>query len=480
MSSLAVDRPSVVEWYQRNRARTRAIFDLIDPAAYYSRPIALRNPIVFYEGHIPAFSVISFLRRGLGRPAVDTRLEKLFERGIDPDSAESAVPRSGADTTWPSRDEVLDFARRADDAIVAALEDAEFDEGRPAMQRAEALYTALEHEAMHQETLLYMWHRLPYEQKRQPPGSGVRDPSASAGEQLRAGYGETSPKPLRGEGGGSGQKHGWLPASAGRKGERVRIPKGTATLGADRNRIPFGWDNEFDEHRVDVPAFEIDVHNVTNAEFLDFVEAGGYRDSSLWSNEHWTWVQDNRITHPSFWTPAAGPTAGRSWIGMFDQVPLQPGWPVYVSQAEAEAYARWRGRRLPTEAEYHRAAFGTPDGVEQSYPWGEAPPSREHGNFDFARFEPVAVGSFPAGASAWGIHDLVGNGWEWTSTIFGPFPGFAPMVSYPEYSADFFDGQHYVMKGASTATARELVRRSFRNWFRPNYPYVYATFRTVK
>jgi formylglycine-generating enzyme required for sulfatase activity len=165
---------------------------------------------------------------------------------------------------------------------------------------------------------------------------------------------------------------------------------------------------------------------------------------------------------------------------MFEEMPLVPDWPVYVSQAEADAYARWKGRRLPTEAEYHRAAFGTPEGIERSYPWGDASPSPDHGNFDFVRFEPVAVGSFPAGASAWGVHDLVGNGWEWTSTIFGPFPGFAPMASYPEYSADFFDGQHYVMKGASTATARELVRRSFRNWFRPNYPYVYATFRTVK
>jgi hypothetical protein len=115
--------------------------------------------------------VISFLRRGLGRPPVDSRLEKLFERGIDPDSTESAVPRSGANTAWPSRDEVLDFAARADAAIVDAIEEAELRDDRPAMQRAQGLYTALEHEAMHQETLLYMWHRLPYEQKRVLPAS---------------------------------------------------------------------------------------------------------------------------------------------------------------------------------------------------------------------------------------------------------------------------------------------------------------------
>src|SRR3982750_4514158 len=126
MASLTVDRASVVEWYQRNRARSRAIFDLIDPAAYYSRPIALRNPIVFYEGHLPAFSIIALLRRGLGGAAVDARLEKLFERGIDPDSTEAAVPRSGASTAWPTRDEVLAFSARADRAMLNALGHAEF------------------------------------------------------------------------------------------------------------------------------------------------------------------------------------------------------------------------------------------------------------------------------------------------------------------------------------------------------------------
>src|SRR3954454_15404782 len=160
MASLVLNRSSVVEWYQRNRARTRALFDLIDPSTYYSRPIALRNPIVFYEGHLPAFSIIAFLRRGLGRPPVDARLEQLFERGIDPDSLDSAVPRSGANTQWPSRDEVLDYGRRADDAVVDALSHATFDvagQRYPAMRRGEAIFTALEHEAMHQETLLYMW-----------------------------------------------------------------------------------------------------------------------------------------------------------------------------------------------------------------------------------------------------------------------------------------------------------------------------------
>ena len=165
---------------------------------------------------------------------------------------------------------------------------------------------------------------------------------------------------------------------------------------------------------------------------------------------------------------------------MFDEIDLPPAWPAYVSQAEAAAYARRKGGRLPTEAEYHRAAFGEPSGNERQFPWGEARPEPSRGLFDFRSWNPVAAGRHPTGQSAWGVHDLMGNGWEWTSTVFAPFGGFQPMASYPEYSADFFDGQHLVMKGASPATDRALLRRSFRNWFRPNYPYVYATFRCVR
>jgi ergothioneine biosynthesis protein EgtB len=445
-------RVELLRWYDRNRLKTRELFDLLDPAVYYTRPIALRNPIVFYEGHLPAFSIIAFLRRGLGAPPVDERLETLFARGIDPESAETAVPRSGVSTVWPQRSAVLAFGSAADAAVREAIETAAFDESRPAMRRWEGLFTALEHEAMHQETLLYMWHRLPHDQKRRPAN-------------LRYEFGDPPPHRV------------------------VQITAGTATLGARPERVLFGWDNEFDEHQVDVPEFEIDAHSVTNADFLEFVRAGGYHSRELWSDEGWAWREKEGVEHPAFWIPAgARPeravdhtrVEGYAWRGMFEFIPLPLSWPVYVSLAEAEAFARWRGRRIPTEAEYHRAAFGTPDGGERRYPWGDAPADARHGNFDFASWEPVPAGARPAGTSAWGVHDLIGNGWEWTSTIFAPFRGFEAMPSYPEYSAEFFDGMHYVMKGASPGTARELVRRSFRNWFRGNYPYVYAKFRTAR
>ncbi len=416
-----IDRTAAAAWYARNRSRSRALFDLIDPSAYYARPIALRNPIVFYEGHLPAFSLISFINRGLGEQGVDARLERLFARGIDPDSVDAAVPRSGADTQWPRRDEVLAFGAAADALITRAMSEARFDESRPAMRRGEALYTALEHEAMHQETLLYMWHRLPHEQKQRP----VYLPYEVKGEPPAAGT--------------------------------VTIPAGTATLGADREEIVFGWDNEFDAHTVSVDEFEIDRHSVTNADYLPFVEAGHVDPPAFW------------VRHDGQWF----------WRGMFETIPLPAAWPVYTSQKDAAAFAAARGRRLMTEAEFHRAAYGTSSGEERFYPWDTEKPDRARGQFDFASWEPVPAGSRPAGASAWGVHDLVGNGWEWTSSIFTPFTGFEPMVSYPEYSAEFFDGQHYVMKGASAGTAKELIRPSFRNWFRPDYPYVYAKFRTV-
>jgi len=165
---------------------------------------------------------------------------------------------------------------------------------------------------------------------------------------------------------------------------------------------------------------------------------------------------------------------------MFAEMPLPLDAPAYVSQAEAAAFARWAGGLLPTEAEFHRAAYGAPEGPERAYPWGAEEPDERHGNFDLRRFDPTPVGSHPDGASAFGVQETVGNGWEWTRTPFGPFAGFRPHPFYAGYSKDFFDGKHLVMKGASPRTAACFLRRSFRNWFQPHYPYVYATVRLVR
>jgi iron(II)-dependent oxidoreductase len=304
------------------------------------------------------------------------------------------------------------------------------------------LEVAIEHRLMHAETLAYLLHRMPREKK--------------------------VPGPIEGR---------WKTQRS--KSQMVEIPAGRATLGLQRaSGDEFGWDNELEEHTVDVTGFAIDTCNVTNHDFLRFIQAGGYENRALWSAEDWAWKEREHVEHPAFWK-----REGNLWLqcGMFGDTRLPLDWPVYASHAEASAYAKWLGRKLPSEEQFHRAAYGTPNGrSERRYPWGEDAPTERHGNFDFHEWDPSPVGSHPAGVSAFGVQDLVGNGWEWTRTPFSAFPGFAPMPFYPGYSANFFDGKHYVMKGGSPRTAACMLRRSFRNWFQPHYPYVYATFRCVE
>jgi gamma-glutamyl hercynylcysteine S-oxide synthase len=219
---------------------------------------------------------------------------------------------------------------------------------------------------------------------------------------------------------------------------RITVAAGAVVLGRSEG---FGWDNEFNAHTVDVGAFEIDRYKVSNGDYLKFIRAGGYDDETL------KWLVDKGIKHPVFWKSEA------VYRTMFEEIPMPLDWPVYVSHSEATAYAKWAGKSLPTEAEWQSAS-------ENSRP----------GNAGFQRWDPVPV---TADAS------MIGNGWEWTSTLFQPFPGFKPFPFYPGYSANFFDNQHYVMKGGSARTAECLLRPSFRNWFQPNYQYVYSGFRCV-
>ncbi len=162
---------------------------------------------------------------------------------------------------------------------------------------------------------------------------------------------------------------------------------------------------------------------------------------------------------------------------MFDEIPLPLDWPAYASHAEAGAYARWAGKALPTEAQWHRAAYGTQEVHERRFPWGDEQPAASSQYPSSGAWDPAPVNACTLGGSAFGVEGMLANGWEWTSTEFAPFPGFRPFACYPGYSAQFFDGKHYVMKGGSVRTAFCMLRRSFRNWFQPHYQYVYAGFR---
>jgi formylglycine-generating enzyme required for sulfatase activity len=215
---------------------------------------------------------------------------------------------------------------------------------------------------------------------------------------------------------------------------------------------------------------------VTHGQFRDFLEDGGYERGELWGDADWEWKSAGDISSPVFWRKCDGAWLYRT---MFDEIPLPLDWAAYVSHAEASAYARWAGKTLPTEEQWHRAAYGSSEGGERTYPWGNDTPSQNRGNFDFESWDPVPVNAHPRGQSAFGVDGMLGNGWEWTSTVFGPFAGFEPFPFYRGYSADFFDGKHFVMKGGSARTAACMLRPSFRNWFQRHYQYVYAGFRCV-
>jgi ergothioneine biosynthesis protein EgtB len=421
------------------RTQTDQLFDLVKPEFLYERPIPERHRIIFYIGHLEAFDWNLLSGRLLSLQPFHPGFDRLFAFGIDP--VDGGLP-SDRPADWPSLKQVRDYVRAVRDGLDQGL--ADFDSSGHGSGEDFTpeilLQVAIEHRLMHAETLAYMFHRLPLDQKIKPaPEQDILLPGITP--------------------------------------QMIRIPAGTATLGISRQGGAFGWDNEFEQQVVQVPAFTIDKYKVTNRQYLEFVEEGGYSDRRLWSDADWQWKSEAGVSHPAFWEKHDGEWYFRA---MFEVVPLPGDWPAYVSHAEASAYARWAGKRLPAEAQWHRAAYGTPEGSERAFPWGSQPPDSSRGNFDFQRWNPTHVAAFEPGESAFGAADLLGNGWEWTSTVFGPLPGFQPFSFYRGYSADFFDGKHYVIKGGSMRTARPMLRRSFRNWFQSHYQYVYAGFRCVK
>ena len=438
--------PALLARLQEARTRTDSLFALLPPNSFYERPVPERHRLIFYLGHLETFDW-NLLAPSLGLSSHDPEFDNLFAFGIDPvgGGLPTDVPED-----WPSivRVETYNWQARTrlDDALRAPS-------GRalrtPEMADGTLLHVAVEHRLMHAETLAYLLHNLAPEKKlaKEQP---IADP-------------RPAPEP-----------------------RQVAIPAGVATLGKPRDDSgEFGWDNEFGVQRVHVPGFKIGAFPATNAEYLKFVRAGGYQTAFYWSPEDWAWRESERLEHPHFWIAKAGasPTdSAAEWElrTMFGRIPLPASWPVYVTHAEASAFARWARKKLPTEAQWHRAAYGTPNGREREYPWGDGAPAPQHGNFHFERWDPAPVDAHPGGASAFGVFDLLGNGWEWTSTPFGPLPGFEPFSFYPGYSANFFDSKHFVMKGGSARTDACMLRRTFRNWFQPHYPHVYATFRCVE
>lgn len=422
---------------QNARLVTDKVFETVRSAAMYERPIAERHRLIFYLGHLEAFDWNLFRQQSTELKSFHPAFDQLFAFGIDP--VDGGLPKDQPED-WPSIGEIQKYNQRTRQTIDAYLETQGYGGKAVSGVAIETLlHVAVEHRLMHAETLAYLHHRMPYAQKvpQHQPAMDARP----------------------------------------RKREMVKVPAGRITLGRSRSEGRFGWDNEFAAHRVDVPEFRIDKFMVTNGEFLEFAEGGGYDNRTLWKEADWRWIETQQIRQPAFWHKEGGEWRYR---GMFEEIALPLDWPVYVSHAEASAYARWSGKTLPSEAQWQRAAYGEGREGEREFPWGDDARVQGRGNFDFWRWDAAPVNLFAENVSAFGVTGMLGNGWEWCATEFAPFPAFEAFPFYPGYSANFFDGHHFVLKGGSSRTAGPLLRRTFRNWFQPHYPYAYTGFRCVK
>jgi len=416
------------------RSRTLQLFDMASEASLHESPGFGFRPIIWHLAHIGVFEGYWLLQKLGGESCLDERYERIF----DPIS----TPREDS-KNLPSRREMESYLERVRERVWRVLDQTSFDDKEPLLKQAYIFHLVLQHEYQHQETLAYLLHLLEPSGKMRP-GASVTVAAAPDGViQLQT-------------------------------RDMILIPEGEFAMGAVWD--DFAYDNELPARMVHVPAFRIDRLPVTNAEYARFVEERGYERRSLWSDEGWAHREREGWAAPLYWE-----RAGEGWRErrMFEETELKPDHPVTgVSWYEAEAFAHFAGKRLPTEAEWEKAAsWDEGKSVKRRFAFGDTLPADEGvANFGFQFWGTTPVGSFPNGASPYGCLDMTGNVWEWTSDKFEGYEGFNPFP-YPEYSQEWFDGDHRVLRGGSWATQSPLLRTSFRNFFRRHFRIAFAGFR---
>lgn len=425
----------ILERMKGARAETLALFDMAREEDLRESPGFGFRPIIWHLAHIGVFESYWLLQKLNDEPAPDERYERIF----DP----IRTPREES-KNLPTRAEMEKYLSNVRDRVLLHLERAEFDEADPMLRNGYIFRLVLEHEEQHQETLAYLLHLLNPSKKTRP--ARIEAKTLETSDQL---------------------------SSLTR--EVVRVEEGYFLMGSIQDA--FAYDNELPPHMVNVPAFKIDKLLTTNAEYAEFIGEGGYARRELWSDEGWARREQENWKFPLYWMQQ-----DKGWRvqTMFDEGVLEAGHPVAgVSWYEAEAYARFRGKRLPTEAEWEKAAGWDKERErKRRFAWGDERPSTNLCNFDNRFWGTTPVRSFPEGASAVGCLDMTGNVWEWTSGEFKGFKGFKPFP-YPEYSEVWFDGDHRVLKGGSWATRSSPLRTSFRNFFRRHFRIAFAGIRCV-
>ena len=452
----------VTDWcnrFQHVWTRSDALFDLLRCSDdFYQRPIKLRLPLLFYLGHLPCFAWTQFRHLDGVDHVIDTLFDKLFERGIDPDvqtgivhhdhSSRHSNDMEAEDEYWRSFSvqSVLDYKQKVRSAILAVLTNGHLNFVDVATLNI--LNVALEHEMMHQETLMYLYAQIPI-------------------ESLRVDSAMTS------------KVHRRQSTSALPENRWICLSGGQTSLGKPYNdnaeSYSFGWDNEFSSEPTYVSSFELQSHPVRIGDFLQFVLDGAYTTRDWWDKEIFDWIQESNITGPASWTFDG---SYRVNFILERDIPIESvlDHPVIVSQVEAKAYCRWLSKAteqiidLPTEVEW----------IYAMWDWSTCIPNAlandDECNIDFRHLHTVPIVASVEKRLQW-----QGSALEWTSSVFRPFSGYrGSLPSYPGYSSDFFDDAHYVLLGGSFATNVQLIRRTFRDWFQNIYRYVFASFRCVK
>jgi gamma-glutamyl hercynylcysteine S-oxide synthase len=409
------------------RRGTHQLLALVDEDAFRTQPDPDFSPIGWHAGHIATFEAYWLLGQCKGDPPLSAEYKRFFS------PTETAKPNR---RHLPPRAAIMEYIDAVRRRVLRYLEQTPAHSDHHLLRDGRIIRNILQHECQHTETMTIVLHMQERARSGAAPLTGA----------------EAAPTDM------------------------VHVASGPFPMGSD----PHGdwYDNEVPAHDIFVEAFLIDVHPVTNVQFARFIADGGYNTPRWWSDEGWAWRTLGGVSAPQYWRREHG-----GWLaaGFFGDGTLAADAPVMgVSWYEADAYARWRGRRLPTEAEWEKAAgWDCVRGQALPYAWGAARPDASRCNFERRFGMTTPVGQFATARSPSGCVDMNGNVWEWTASPFAPYPRFEP-YPYAGYSLPYFDGQHRVLRGGSWATRGTIVRNTFRNWYLPSMRRIFAGFRCAQ